>query len=143
MPCNHTGSPQPQNGPLSTRGRLCAVVDLKSANKAAPSALPAVVNERKYHIQDAWYLRGIRALGLGDETTRFLFVFCEKEPPHLVTVGEIAAEDLDYADRRCDRACEILRDCEAVDLWPGYPPGIHQIRLPPWAKRDDEDEDRW
>lgn len=124
----------------ATNGRY--FVDLKSAARAAPKTLPNVINDRKYHIQDAHYMRGARELGLADESTRFLFVFCEKEPPHQVVVAEVHADDRGYADRRCSRAYEMFRDCSAVDIWPGYEPGIHTIRLPHWARRED-DEETW
>lgn len=119
-----------------------AIVDVKTAHSAAPSALPRHVANFGYAVQAKWYLEGAVALGLADEDTQFVFTFVEKEAPFGVTVARIHPDDLEWAAGRCTRAREIFRDCTESGIWLNYPVGITTLRLPPWSRREHE-EDEW
>ena len=47
-------------------------------------------------------------------------------------VVEFDADALAEADRLVTQAIGTYAECVAVNLWPGYPPGIHLASLPPW-----------
>lgn len=119
-------------------GRLL-IGDLKSAARAAVEFLPKVVHDFSYYQQAAWYLDAVRALGVGDDTADFVFVFVEKTPPYLVQMARLDDQALAIGAARNRQALEIFRDCNASGLWPGYDPDIAVISLPAWAARKYEE----
>ncbi|WP_245459939.1 PD-(D/E)XK nuclease-like domain-containing protein [Mesorhizobium sp. M1B.F.Ca.ET.045.04.1.1] len=81
-----------------------------------------------YYIQAAFYLDGMKALGLGDHQD-FVFVFQQRDYPHKV-----------YATTICDETIEIGRKAYRLALktyatmlerygadvpWPAYPDRVH------------------
>ncbi len=124
--------PTPDHGPIGT------IPDLKTAKSAAPDDFAKSAAKFKYHIQAPWYLNGIRALGLGDEFTRFVFVVVETSPPHPVEVYELDFEDMDLGERLGAKARALYAEYEALDYWPSYTGsrGIAPLRLPRWAHYD-------
>ncbi|MCW6003932.1 PD-(D/E)XK nuclease-like domain-containing protein [Micromonospora sp. CPCC 205371] len=120
-------------------GRLL-VGDLKSCARAALEFLPKVVHDFSYYQQAAWYLDGVRALKLGDESADFVFVFVEKTPPYLVQVVRLDDQALAIGAARNRQALEIFRDCNESGMWPGYDDSdIAVISLPAWAARKYEE----
>lgn len=117
----------------------CPVVaDYKSTTCAEPGAFTRDAARYGYHMQDAWYRDAVTAL-LGDEP-EFFFVAQEKTPPYLVSVIQLDDAAVAAGRRRNAQAMEIFRDCQAVDIWPGYNPGdIVTVSLPTWATREDYD----
>lgn len=111
------------------------VIDLKTCQSAHPTAIGKSVAAYGYHQQAAHYLAGVRALGISTQP-RFLFVFVEKEPPHLVTVAQPDSEALDVGAALNRRALEVYRDCLAADVWPGHSTDVELVSLPRWAVRD-------
>ncbi|NUP24140.1 MAG: hypothetical protein HOZ81_50410 [Streptomyces sp.] len=119
--------------PDQRSGRLI-IPDYKTTVSAEPEAIARSVLNYGYHQQDPWYVDAVRALGLGDESTAFVFVFQEKSAPYLVTVVQ-----LDQATRRIGRqrnrkAIALYRDCLAADRWPGYSDQVEIVSLPAWAQ---------
>jgi hypothetical protein len=116
--------------------RTDGIVDYKTARTVRPASLPKAVHEHGYHIQAAFYLRGLRAnqhLGV----PFFAFVAQEKDPPYLVTVFQLTDEALAYGDRLCTEALERYRDCLAAGEWPGYSTDIEDIALPAWVRTEE------
>lgn len=111
-------------------GRL-VIVDLKTCENAHDTAAAKSIGTYGYHQQDDWYRRPARALGLEDDPG-FLFVFVEKQPPHLVNVVQLDDDALEVARRRNDAALRIYADCTRTGAWPGYGHEITQIGLPPY-----------
>lgn len=106
-------------------------VDFKTAVSAEPETFARkATRDFGYHVQAAVYRRVAALLGLGD--VRFLFVACEKTPPHLVSVTGFDAAALAEADRLCSQAIATYAACVESGRWPGYPPQIHTASLPPW-----------
>lgn len=114
------------------------VTDYKTCVSASPAAITKTIANYGYYQQDAWYLDGVRALGLDDDPA-FVFIFQEKTPPYLVNVADIGPEDRQTGRARNRQAIERFRDCTESGLWPGYEAdtddGITHISLPPWAAR--------
>lgn len=105
-------------------------VDFKTTVCAEPETFARKGSGFGYHIQDAFYRRVARLLGV--EVDRFLFVACEKAAPHLVSVGEFDADDLAAADQLVTQAIRTFAECTETGIWPGYPAGVHTMRVPPW-----------
>ena len=117
------------------------IVDYKTCDRADRESIRKAVANYGYHIQDAQYRDGVRALGIDDDPA-FLFVFQEKTPPYLVNVVQLDDDAVAAGRERMRLACEIFRDCTESGCWPGYSditrdPDV--ISLPPWAARPMED----
>src|SRR5690606_27878614 len=52
------------------QGRLI-LADYKTCATADPNRLPRVIVDHGYHLQAAWYIDGVRALGLAEEDVAF------------------------------------------------------------------------
>lgn len=115
-------------------GRRLLVPDYKSCASADPDKLQRAIHDHGYYIQAAFYLAGMRALGLADADTQFLFVCQEKEPPHVVTVAQPDPVAMRIGAQRAREALRIYAECTASGRWPGYCDDVATIPLPPWAE---------
>lgn len=118
-------------------GRLI-LVDVKTAASSAPAAIDKAIHNLSYCMQDDAYREAIRALGL-DDNPSFVFVFVEKEPPHVVTLAELDDDFRELGRRKNRLALDLFAKCRANDEWPGYVTGIHEAKPPRWALRDLDD----
>jgi hypothetical protein len=121
--------PEPVNG----RIRL---VDYKTCISAEPFNISKSVGNYGYHQQAAWYIDGIRALGLAEKVD-FLFIFQEKYAPYLTTVVELDEGALLIGRARNERALEVFAQCVETDAWPSYTDAIETVSLPAWAGDED------
>lgn len=110
------------------------LADLKTTDSADLASVAKSVATYGYHQQADWYLRGAECLGLPD--ARFVFVFVEKKPPHLVTVVELDDETLDAGARLNVAAIDAWLRCRDTGHWPGHATKITTIGLPKWARKD-------
>jgi hypothetical protein len=115
-------------------GRLI-LVDVKTTVSAEPSAIDRAIHNYSYDMQDDAYREAVRTLGL-DDNPSFVFVFVEKEPPHVVTLVELDDDFRRMGWAKNRRALDLYAKCQADDEWPGYVTGIHEARPPRWALRD-------
>lgn len=113
-------------------GRMI-VPDYKTCDRADTESLRRDVYRFGYYRQAAWYLDGLRALGLAGDDAAFVFVCQEKEPPYLVNIVELDADALAAGQAMNRRAREVYRDCKAAGVWPGYSDDIELISLPRYA----------
>ncbi|WFE45328.1 PD-(D/E)XK nuclease-like domain-containing protein [Verrucosispora sp. WMMD1129] len=110
------------------------VVDLKSCESAEDEPLQRAIDRYGYHQQGALYLDGVKALGIAPDPA-FVFVFVEKDPPHLVRavqlnpVAERVGRDLNR------QAIDLFAACQRTDTWPGFSNDIESIALPAWVER--------
>lgn len=126
--------------PYRTDGRLL-VVDLKTARAVDPDALQRAVYEHGYHAQAAFYLNGVKALGLhGDQEPAFIFVFQSKTAPYLVHLVELDFPALALGAARNERALRIYAECQRTGIWHGFNDAITYLPLPPWAEKKDQEE---
>jgi hypothetical protein len=96
------------------------VPDYKTCESADPETLQRVIWNYGYNRSAAWYLDGVRALGLGDGAAMFVFVFQEKSPPYLVTVAQPTAFSLTVGRALNREAIQVYRRCVETGHWPGY-----------------------
>jgi hypothetical protein len=109
------------------------IVEAKTAISADPREFARAAYNLGYHIGFSFYTTCYAQIT--GEMPAMLHVVQEKEPPYLVSVCEFDADaySAGLADMR--RAIDIYKHCADTDTWPGYPPGINTIGLPPWAAR--------
>lgn len=116
-----------------TDGSRMIVPDYKSCVSAEPEALAKAMDNYGYHCQGAWYVDGVRALGLAGDDTAFVLVAQEKTPPYLVTVIEPDVMAMRIARARNREALELYAECVANDHWPGYSDEVELASLPVWT----------
>ncbi|WP_246213597.1 PD-(D/E)XK nuclease-like domain-containing protein [Kitasatospora viridis] len=121
--------------PTPSSGRRLIIPDYKTCASADPEAIAKSVLTYGYHQQDPWYVDAVRALGLGDESTTFVFVFQEKSAPYLVNVVQLDAVSRRLGRKLNRKAISLYRDCVTADRWPGYSDGIEIVSLPAWAQK--------
>ena len=122
--------------PNPGRGRM-VIPDYKTCAAADPESIAKSVLNYGYHQQDPWYTDAVRALGLGDENTTFVFVFQEKTAPYLVTVVQIDQVARRIGRKRNRQAISLYRECVAADRWPGYSDQVEIVSLPVWAEKQE------
>ncbi|MFD0146182.1 MULTISPECIES: PD-(D/E)XK nuclease-like domain-containing protein [unclassified Streptomyces] len=125
--------------PNRSPGRLI-IPDYKTCVSAAHDDLEKAMASYGYHQQAEWYRTGATALGLGDETTAFVFVCQEKTPPYLVTVFQPSAVAMRIAAAKNRRALQVFAECVESDRWPAYSDDVAYLSLPPWAEKRETEE---
>ena len=120
-------------------GRVMCV-DLKSLISANPDAFGKTADNNGYHQQHPFYLDGLQAHDLADETSTFLFVLVEKEPPYLVSVVELDDEAVQVGRDRNRRAVDLFASCTQTGLWPGYSTAVEAVSLPYWSVKQHIEE---
>lgn len=117
-------------------GQRLVVPDYKTCVCAEPEKFARAMGDHGYHVQLAWYLAGVRALGLGDERTVGVLVAQEKTAPYLVTVLQPDPTAMRMGDLRMRQALRLYAECTASGRWPGYSDDVVLAELPPWETRE-------
>lgn len=117
------------------RTDIKCVIDLKTTQNASPDGFIKSAYDYRYHVQAAWYLRGLKAYGIDVEN--FVFIAVEKEAPYTVCV--YAADDLMFqlGEQEAMENLKTYAECRNTDMWYGYEkePEIHSLSLPNWVIR--------
>lgn len=103
---------------------------------ASPTKLGRTIADFGYYIQLGFYLRGIRALGLGDDDAKGLLVIQETTAPYLVTVAQPDHTAMRLAEVRIREAIDTYARCTVTGRWPGYSDDVVVAELPPWETRE-------
>lgn len=111
------------------------IVDYKTTTNVSPDSISKTIHERGYHQQAHWYLSGAWDLELIGPNGRFVFIFQEKQPPHLVTVAQLDVTAMDIGRRLNEKALWHYANGRATGNWPGYFPTTALIPLPAWVER--------
>lgn len=122
----------------TSSGRLI-LADYKTCASAAPDKIQRSVADYGYHFQAAWYMDGVRTLGLAEDVA-FLFVFQEKTAPYLVNVIELDHEAHRIGAWQNREAREIYAACRRTGRWTGYSddsPNV--VSLPAYYSRQFEE----
>jgi len=97
--------------------------DYKSTVTAAPEVFSRLLVRMGYHIQEAFYRRVARILGV--EAPRFAFLAQSVEPPHECSLHGCDPALQEIADAQVERAIGLWRECLTNKRWPSYGPRIH------------------
>lgn len=113
-------------------------IDLKTTCDASPRELERGILKYGYHRQAAWYLRGLRTVGI--DVRAFVFVAVEKAAPHVVTAYTVAEDALERARRDIEGHIDVFAACATRGQWPGYTSSpIVELDLPAWAYKEEDD----
>lgn len=122
--------------PSSTTGRPMWLPEYKTTHTAAPERLDKLVLDRGYHIQAAWNIEAVKALGLAHEV-EWYWIWQEKTPPYLVTVGPIRDIALRIGTEEVRRAIDLYARCTTTGRWPGYGDDeLVPVGLPGWVENE-------
>lgn len=111
------------------------VADLKTVQSASGAEFARTAARFGYHIQQAHYQNGLRAVM--EEDFAFVFVLVERTPPFLTNVVELDPEDVERGARLAEHGIRIYNQCVQSGEWPGYgDTGL--IELPRWARITEE-----
>ena len=118
-------------------------VDYKTADDASQEAFERIAAKYGYHLQVAWYLKGLQETEVSDDAA-FVFIVQEKKAPFAVNVIQLDPEHVALGQRLMRRAIDIYAECNAKKEWPAYGTGLTTARLSSWdvkrieASLDDE-----
>lgn len=106
------------------------VFDYKTTGCVAPAVFSRQMVSLDYHIQDAFYRRGVRALG-GDDP-KFVFLAQETEAPYECALFACDPMLQSIADSLVQKAIDTWTNCLATNEWPGYGGRVHWASAPAW-----------
>jgi hypothetical protein len=118
---------------LSSNGEV--VIDLKTTRDARPREFAKACAEHGYHLQNAWYMRGLQwARGKdGLLPKHFVFAAVEKEPPYLCALYELDALSVSFGWSECRRLLNLIAESKRTGIWPGLSQDVQTLSLPKWA----------
>lgn len=132
-----------QEGPIWLRCRFDKITkdrrviqDYKSTTDASPDGFGRQIQRMGYHIQDAFYRRGARALGA--PKPEFVFVAQSVEPPHECSLVGCDPALREIADAEVERAITLWSECITRKEWPSYGGRIHWTLPTSWQMKDHE-----
>ena len=120
------------------------VDDLKTTGTSAePRAFIRHLFNSDYHLQAAFYLRGIKAVAEGDGEPTFRFVVVENEAPYAISVIALDPMALDIAHDVVQQAINAWALGLKTKVWPAYPKRVCYAEAPAWlVAREAEDLER-
>lgn len=119
---------------MTVRPSRLLLVDYKTCASASLDGIEKAVYQYGYHIQRAFYLAGVRALGLSKQPPAFTFIFQEKAAPYLVNVVQLGPIAVEAGEHYARVARLTYRDCAEAGHWPGYrTDDIELVELPGYA----------
>lgn len=109
------------------------LVDYKTSSSAEPAEVARAIANHRYYMQDPFYRDVVEAV-TGERPRQFWFVVQEKEPPYLVTVHAVDAEDVERGSFLNRRAIWQFAECLETGKWPEYADKALITALPPWER---------
>lgn len=113
------------------------MLDYKTTTDAEPSAFTRQIGRMGYHIQAAFYRRGMMAIEGAD--IPFVLVAQESEPPYAVSFHGCAPSLLEIADAEVERAIDTWRECMRRNSWPAFTQRIHWAEAAGWQMAEHEE----
>jgi hypothetical protein len=103
---------------------LAFIGDYKTTDSSvAPEQFSRQILRMGYHIQESFYRRIARELGLKDPT--FVFLAQSVEPPYECSLHACDPALQAIADAEVDRAVRLWKECMFTGIWPSYGRQIH------------------
>lgn len=106
-------------------------VDLKTSANLDPRRFALTAHDLGYHLQLAFYARGLRALGVADP--KVWLVAVESSGPHDVAPLFVDPGVITEGDAKLTELLALLVDCQKRDKWPGRYPDESTFFLPGFA----------
>lgn len=136
-----------REGEVLCRGRMDHVfldrgliLDLKTTSSAKPIDCARDAFRYGYDIQWAAYTSAIAQLRPDLPHVEMELLFCEMDPPYIVTPARLGTAFQELGRRRWAEARALWQRCLSTGQWPGYATACVEIEPPAWAKRDEVDD---
>jgi hypothetical protein len=113
------------------------VFDYKTTGDASPRVFSKQLVMMGYHFQDAFYRRGIRALGYSDPA--FVFLAQETEAPYQCAFYRCDPMLREIAELKVENAIDRWRACITANNWPGFERRVHHVEAPYWLRMEHEE----
>ena len=107
------------------------ILDIKTCRDAEPWEFARAAAKFGYHLQGAWYRRGLNVLEA--RPRQFWMLALESKEPYCVAVYRLDDEALDQAEATLQNFVYQYAECEKDGSWPGYGPGVETLYLPKYA----------
>lgn len=107
------------------------VADLKTCNDASDYGFGNSAAAFRYHVQDSFYIDGLRANGI--EVEKFIFIAVETKAPYLVRCLELADISREAGRAAYKRDLSRLVACAKTNTWPGLSREVGTLKLPSYA----------
>jgi hypothetical protein len=107
------------------------LIDLKTCQSIEERKITANSWAMGYHLQLAWYLRGLRSQGI--EINRSGLLCVESRPPYDSRVYWADPLLIEWADKECVRIAREYMACLSVGLFPGQYANAGQLIQPAFA----------
>jgi exodeoxyribonuclease VIII len=113
------------------------IIDLKTSNDASPDNFAKSIANFRYHVQDAWYTKGVQVATRKSPT--FVFLVVENVAPFSVAIyvldGKSKDEGWMLADKDLRKYVEY-KETFPADRYSGYSPDAVELSLPRWAFKE-------
>lgn len=109
------------------------VLDVKTTENASRAEFERSIAIYGYHRQAAFYLDGLRSLGL--PAKHFAFICVEKKAPYGVAVYRLMEDAIEAGRDEIRRLVRIWKNCHDTGKWYGYEAQFQDISLPAWKVR--------
>ena len=106
------------------------IVDIKTTTDASPRGFQKSISTWGYHLQLAWYMRGLQKLGI--PCNEFIFIAIEKTPPFSIGVYSADREMILFGNQEINKLVVEIDKALKDKKFPDYTPEIMPLGLPPW-----------
>ncbi len=106
------------------------IVDIKTTTDASPRGFQKSISTWGYHLQLAWYMRGLQKLGI--PAKQFIFIAIEKTPPFSVGVYRADKDMISFGNNEINKLVVGIDKALRDKKFPDYTPEIMDLGLPPW-----------
>lgn len=119
------------------------IADLKTTVDASPEGFARTVVKFGYHIQAAFYLRGVsgysKAVKAYDKGWEFSIIAVESGRPHGVACYKLDKRAIEEGDYLIDKALKKWLEATVLNQYNSYPDVMTELSLPKWALTSEED----
>lgn len=112
------------------------IVDLKTTDNI--NGFAKSIYSYGYHRQAAMQIDGLKSIDTKERDFGFFVV--EKKPPYLTAYLTLSEESLHQGRKEYEEGALTYQTCLLFDEWPGYDKKLHEISLPKWSIKGDENE---
>lgn len=111
---------------------LQTIIDLKTTKKADNESFSKSIENYNYHIQGAFYSRGVEVLT--GERPDFIFIAVESEPPFSVSVIKLSDAHYTVGYSKVYEAVDLYERCMRENTWPSYSEKVYESRMSKWLR---------
>ena len=113
------------------------IIDLKTANDASVEGFSRSIANFRYHVQDAWYTKGVQVATRKSPT--FVFIVVENVLPFSIAIYVLDAPSKDEGWQVADndlRKYVNYQEMPEEERYAGYSPDAVEISLPRWGFKE-------